>query len=111
MEKFCWESIMFITLWLLKCLFTVRKPIKLFCLNQLLFLKIVIEKRSKEKCEIDGEYYTKYSGNPESLKKLTKQWKRSPINMLKGGEDVLRAFCKLFYLWFYVFSEQWKYTV
>ena len=60
-----------------------------------------------ETFKIDGEYFAKYSGNPESLKKTpTKQLENSPINMLTCGEDLLRAFCKLFYLWFCVSSNQ-----
>ena len=77
----------------------------------LLFLKIVERKTKLGKFKIEGENFAKYSGNPESLKKWTKQWESSPINMHAGGEDFLRVLCKLFYLWFHVSSDQWKNSV
>ena len=50
-------------------------------------------------------------GNPESLKKLSQQFKSFSTNVPIVGEDLLRAFYKLFYLRFYDSSDQLKKTV
>ena len=40
------------------------------------------------------------SGNPESLKKQLQQFESFSANLPKVGEDLLRAFYRLFYLRF-----------
>ena len=42
------------------------------------------------------------SGNPESLKKQLQQFESFSANLPKVGEDLLRAFYRLFYLRFVI---------
>ena len=46
------------------------------------------------------------SRNPESLKKFSQQFENSSTNVQIVGENLLRAFYKLFYLRFCVSSDQ-----
>ena len=50
-------------------------------------------------------------GNPESIKKQSQQFESFLTNVFTVGEDLLRWFCKLFYLQFCDSSDQWKNTV
>ena len=50
----------------------------------------------------------KKSENPESLKKKKKQLKNSLTNMVIADKDLLRTFCKLFYLEYLVSNNQRK---
>ena len=51
------------------------------------------------------------SGNPKSVKKSSKQFKSFSTDVPIVGEDLLRAFCWLFYLQFCDSNDQWKNTV
>ena len=48
------------------------------------------------------------SGNPESLKNYLQQFKSFSTNVPIVGEDLLRAFYRLFYLQFCDSIDQWK---
>ena len=55
--------------------------------------------------------FTNKSRNPESLKKYSWQFESSPVNVHIVGEDLSRAFCKLFHLQFGDSSDQCKKSV
>ena len=48
------------------------------------------------------------SGNPESLKKQSKQFESFSINVSMADEDILWTFYRLFYLQFCNSSDKWK---
>ena len=62
-----------------------------------------------EELKSDQKYFK--SGNSESLKKYSQQFKSFSTNVPIVGEDLLRAFYRLFYLRFCDSSHQWKKTV
>ena len=51
------------------------------------------------------------SGNPESLEKESQQFESFLTNVSIVGDDLVRAFYRLFYLQFCDSGDQWKNTV
>ena len=54
--------------------------------------KLLVEKSNKENLEVIKNTFQNKSGNPESLKKASKQLENSSTNVHIVGEDLLRAF-------------------
>ena len=50
-------------------------------------------------------------GNPESLEKESKEFKNFSTNVSIVGEDLLRAFYRLFCLQYFDSGDQWKNNV
>ena len=51
------------------------------------------------------------SGNPKNLEKESQNFESFSTNVSIVGEDLLRAFYRLFYLQFCNSGDQWKNTV
>ena len=60
---------------------------------------------------INQKYFAKLIRKSWNTQKIIIAVESSLTNVPTVGEDLLRAFCKLFYLWFFVSSDQWKNTV
>ena len=60
---------------------------------------------------INQKYFAKLIRKSWNTQKIIIAVESSLTNVPTVGEDLLRAFCKLFYLWFFISSDQWKNTV
>ena len=67
-----------------------------------------LKNKSQENFTLMRNILLNKSENPESLKKKKKQLKNSLTNMVIVGKDLLRTFCKLFYLEYLVSNNQRK---
>ena len=81
----------------------MKKLIKLFYLH--CSCKKIVEKSNQENLKVIKNTLPNKPGNPESLKKYSFQVENSSTKVSIVDEGLLRAFYKLFYLWFCVSSD------